>query len=85
MRKRTKQARAVEKRIRVGGTYRDVLRDAFVTVEDHEMIGGRRTGRVIVTGKEGVQRFPRRWLCLERELAEVLGDTRSTPNQGEPS
>ncbi len=80
--RRTKEPPRGKKRIRVGETYRDVLRDTLVTVEDHELIGGRRTGRVIVSGREGVQRVPRRWLCLERELAEVLGDAGPAASSG---
>ena len=37
----------------------------------HEIVGGHRTGRVIVIGADGVERFPRRWLTREQDLLEL--------------
>jgi hypothetical protein len=58
MSKRPKKAAVSRRIIRVGDTYRDTRRNALVTVEDHEIVGGRRTGRVIVVGAEVGRRFP---------------------------
>jgi hypothetical protein len=71
MRKRTKKAEASKPIIKVGETYRDAHRDALVTVEDHEMVGGKRTGRVVVIGAGVGEHFPRRWICPAEDLIEV--------------
>jgi hypothetical protein len=64
-----KKAVGVHRRIlKVGATYLDRSRGVLVTLEDHEIVGGRRTGRVIVCAADGVLRFPRRWHCREPDL-----------------
>ncbi len=72
MSKRVKKTAVPRRIIRIGDTYRDIHRNALVTVEDHEIVGGRRTGRVIVVGADVGERFPRRWICPEGDLADVL-------------
>ena len=62
-----KQARAKEI-LKVGGTYLDRSRGVLVTLEDHEIRAGRRTGRVIVAAAEGVCRVPRQWYCRVSDL-----------------
>jgi len=74
MSKRVKKTAGPSRIIRIGDTYRDIHRNTLVTVEDHEIVGGRRTGRVIVVGAHVGQRFPRRWICPEQDLVEVLAD-----------
>ena len=54
--------------LKMGDTYLDRSRGVLVTLEDHEVRGGRRTGRVIVCAADGVLRFPRRWYCREPDL-----------------
>ncbi len=72
MTKRTKRAPAPAKRIiKVGATYLDTYHSIVVTVEDHEIVGGKRTGRVVVIGADGVERFPRRWYTREQDLVEL--------------
>ncbi len=72
MKKRSKRAAVLPQRIiKIGGTYLDTYHSIVVTVEDHEIVGGRRTGRVIVIGADGVERFPRRWLTREQDLLEL--------------
>jgi hypothetical protein len=64
-----KKAVGVHRRIlKVGATYLDRSRGVLVTLEDHEIVGGRRTGRVVVCAADGVLRFPRRWYCREPDL-----------------
>jgi hypothetical protein len=54
--------------LKVGETYLDRSRGVLVTLEDHEIVAGRRTGRVIVCASDGVLRFPRRWYCRAPDL-----------------
>ncbi len=54
--------------LKVGETYLDRSRGLLVTLEDHEIVRGRRTGRVVVCAADGVLRFPRRWFCREPDL-----------------
>jgi hypothetical protein len=63
-----KQTRSQRKILQVGATYFDRSRGVLVTLEDHEIRDGRRTGRVIVCAADGVLRFPRRWYCREPDL-----------------
>jgi len=72
--KRRKSAAIPRRIIKVGGVYRDVVRGVTVTAEDHEVQGGRRTGRILVCAAEGNPRLPRRWYCREADLAEVQQD-----------
>jgi len=57
----------------IGDTYCDTHRNVLVTVEDHEFVGGRRTGRVSLLSRRR-ERFPRRWICPEQDLVEVLAE-----------
>ena len=68
----TKQTQSKSQRriLKVGETYLDRSRGVLVTMEDHEIVGGRRTGRVVVCAADGVQRFPRRWFCRAPDLVE---------------
>jgi hypothetical protein len=59
--------------LKVGETYLDRSRGVLVTLEDHEIVGGRRTGRVVVCAADGVLRFPPRWLCREPDLVPPPG------------
>jgi hypothetical protein len=73
--KRTKAAPAPTPRlIRIGGEYRDTVRDVLVTAEDHEISHGRRTGRVVVCAADGKERFPRRWYCAATDLEDAQED-----------
>ncbi len=63
--------------LKVGETYLDRSRGVLVTLEDHETLAGRRTGRVIVCAADGIVRFPRRWYCRSPDLVP--------PPRGTPS
>jgi hypothetical protein len=63
-----KHTESKQRILKVGGTYLDRSRGVLVTLEDHEIRGGRRTGRVVVAAADGVLRFPRRWYCREPDL-----------------
>lgn len=56
--------------IKTGGLYRDTARGILVSAEDHEILQGRRTGRIVVCAADGRERFPRRWLCKVADLEE---------------
>ena len=56
---------------RVGGTYRLKAGGALVTAEDHEILGGRRTGRILVRASDAGGRMPVRWYSEPSELEEV--------------
>jgi hypothetical protein len=72
MRKRTSRVPAPPKRIiKIGGTYLDTYHSVVVTVEDREIVRGRRTGRLVVIGADGAERFPRRWYTREQDLADL--------------
>lgn len=72
MNKRAERLNAAKRRvIQVGGTYRDTSHGVVVTVEDHEIRGGKRTGRLVVLGADGMERFPRRWYCREQDLVAL--------------
>ena len=81
----TKQKQSLLQRrtLKVGETYLDRSRGVLVTMEDHEIVGGRRTGRVVVCAADGVQRFPRRWYCRTPDLVEPPRSAVSRP--GDPS
>jgi len=68
--------------IQVGALYRDTARGETVTVEDHEVRGGHRTGRVQVCAVDGKALFPRRWYAREADLAELQGDLLADANGG---
>jgi hypothetical protein len=57
--------------IKVGETYRDVTRGALATVLDHEIVGGKRTGRVIVMGTRAGEHFPQPWISAAKDLVEI--------------
>lgn len=63
-----RQTQSKQTILKVGGTYLDRSRGVLVTLEDHEIRGGRRTGRLVVSAADGVLRFPRRWYCREPDL-----------------
>lgn len=67
--------------LKVGETYLDRSRGVLVTMEDHEIVGGRRTGRVVVCAADGVLRFPRRWYCRTPDLVEPPRSTASRPGE----
>ncbi len=72
MTKRTKGGPGRSRRIvKVGGTYLDTYHSIVVTVEDQEIVAGRRTGRLVVIGADGVERFPRRWYTREQDLVPL--------------
>lgn len=71
MKRRKASAPAPARIIKIGGLYRDTARGVTVTAEDHEIVGGHRTGRIVVCAADGRLRFPRRWLCDARDLVEV--------------
>jgi hypothetical protein len=56
---------------RVGATYRLKGGGALVTAEDHEILGGRRTGRILVRAVDAGNRMPVRWYSEPSELEEV--------------
>ncbi len=84
MSKHVRKALAPRRIIRIGDTYRDTHRNALVTAEDHEIAGGRRTGRVIVIGADVGERFPRRWICPEQDLVDVLAESGAPAPGGRP-
>jgi hypothetical protein len=76
---RHRKAEAQRRILKVGGTYLDRSRGVLVTLEDHEIQGGRRTGRVIVCATDGVLRFPRRWYSHQVDLVEAPGAQATLP------
>ncbi len=70
MTRKQKRSGAQGRILKVGETYLDRSRGVLVTMEDHEIVGGRRTGRVVVCAADGVLRFPRRWYCRVPDLAD---------------
>ena len=63
---------ASQKRIiKVGETYRDTRRGALATVLDHEIVGGKRTGRVIVMGAKPGEHVPQPWVSAAEDLVEI--------------
>jgi hypothetical protein len=72
MKKRSRRVAVPSRRIiKVGAKYLDTYHSIVVTVEDHEIVAGRRTGRLVVIGADGVERFPRRWYTREQDLVEL--------------
>lgn len=76
---RHRKAEAQRRILKVGGTYLDRSRGVLVTIEDHEIAGGRRTGRVIVCAADGALRFPRRWYSRGADLVEAPSAQASLP------
>ncbi len=66
----TSRTRSHARVLKIGAVYLDSYHRVLVTVEDHEIVDGRRTGRVIVCGADGVERFPRRWYAREQDLVD---------------
>ncbi len=56
---------------RVGATYRLKSGGALVTVEDHEILDGRRTGRILVRASDIGGRMSVRWFIEPGELEAV--------------
>jgi len=56
--------------VKVGETYRS-MDGGLVVVEDHEYVGGRRTGRFLVCTAGGPLPAWRRWYCGPGDLADV--------------
>jgi hypothetical protein len=61
---------AVPRVFRVGGTYRCRGSGLLVTAEDHEIVRGRRTGRVLVRAEDSTSRVPVRWYCTPSDLED---------------
>ena len=62
---------AVHRVFRMGGTYRCRGSGLFVTAEDHEIVGGHRTGRVLVRAEDAASRVPVRWYCDPSDLNDM--------------
>ena len=62
---------AVHRVIRMGGTYRCRGSGLLVTAEDHEIVGGHRTGRVLVRAEDSTSRVPVRWYCDPSDLNDM--------------
>jgi hypothetical protein len=56
---------------RMGGTYRCRGSGLLVTAEDHEIVGGHRTGRVLVRAEDATSRVPVRWYCDPSDLKDM--------------
>ena len=56
---------------RMGATYRLKFGGALVTAEDHEILGCRRTGRILVRASDVGGRMPVRWYCEPSDLEEI--------------
>jgi hypothetical protein len=74
MRRRKAVAPVARRVIKIGGLYRETVRAVTVTAEDHEIVGGHRTGRILVRAASGNDPFQRRWYCGDVALVEVQGD-----------
>ncbi len=57
--------------LRMGGTYRIKLGGVLVTAEDHEISGGRRTGRILVRVDDARSSVPVRWYCEPSDLEDM--------------
>ena len=62
---------AVPRVFRVGGTYRCRGSGLLVTAEDHEIVRGRRTGRVLVRAEDSTSRVQVRWYCEPSDLNDM--------------
>ena len=70
MKRQSQSTQVVAVMVKVGETYRS--RDGgLVVVEDHEYVGGRRTGRFLVCTAGGPLPAWRRWYCGPGDLADV--------------
>ncbi len=70
--KRVLAAQSTPARVfRVGATYRLKSGGALVTAEDHEIVGGHRTGRILVRASDVGTRMPVRWFSEPSELEDV--------------
>ena len=70
MKRQNQSTQVVGVMVKVGETYRS--RDGgLVVVEDHEYVGGRRTGRFLVCTAGGPLPAWRRWYCGPGDLADV--------------
>jgi hypothetical protein len=73
----------------VGGTYRCRGSGLLVTAEDHEIRGGRRTGRILARAADATVRFPLWLSCRGEDLIEAEDKSAAAPAQapedgGEP-
>jgi hypothetical protein len=73
---------AVARVFRMGGTYRCRGSGLLVTAEDHEIVGGQRTGRVLVRAEDATSRVPVRWYCDPSDLNDM---DQEPPREGQPS
>lgn len=71
MRRVARGAPATVRVLRVGATYRLRAGGALVTAEDHEILEGRRTGRILVRAADVGGRMPVRWFSEPWELEDV--------------
>ena len=78
------QSKTHRRILKVGETYLDRSRGVLVILEDHEIVRGRRTGRVIVCAADGVLRFPRRWYCRELDLVRAPSSMTSSHTGAHP-
>ena len=62
---------AVPRVFRMGGTYQCKGSGIFVTAEDHEIVAGHRTGRVLVRAEDAASRVPVRWYCEPSDLKDM--------------
>ena len=70
MKRQSQSMQVVAVMVKVGETYRS--RDGgLVVVEDHEYVGGRRTGRFLVCTVGGPLPAWRRWYCGPGDLDDV--------------
>ena len=61
--------------LKVGETYLDRSRGVLVTMEDHEIVGGRRTGRVVQAGTQ--QRSGLQQAMQRRALTQGKGELKA--------
>jgi hypothetical protein len=70
MKRQIQSTQVVAVMVKVGETYRS--RDGgLVVVEDHEYVGGRRTGRFLVCTAGGPLPAWRRWYCGPGDLTDI--------------
>jgi hypothetical protein len=85
MRRVSRGAPATVRVFRVGATYRLRAGGALVTAEDHEILEGRRTGRILVRAADVGGRMPVRWFSEPWELEDVDdADVLRWHEKGEP-
>jgi hypothetical protein len=65
--------------VKIGGLYRDRTSGLLVTAEDHEIRGGRRTGRVLARAVDTTLRFPLWLSCRGEDLVEAEDVSAAVP------